>query len=66
MGWYVFGDFVSGRIFAIDANSTAGVSPEELLSTSLSIVSFGQDNDGELYLLDYGPVGTIHKIGGAP
>jgi len=65
VGWYVFGDFTSGRIFTIDANSIAGVAPEVLLESGLSIVSFGQDNDGEIYILDYG-VGTIHKVENAP
>jgi glucose/arabinose dehydrogenase len=60
-GWYVFGDFVSGRIFAFEQDAAAGVTPEELLDTSHSIVSFAEDNAGELYLVDFG-VGTIHKI----
>ena len=64
-GWYVFGDFISGRIFAIPENSQPGVVPEVLLDTDLSIVSFAQDNDGELYVLDFG-VGTIHEVQSAP
>ena len=65
VGWYLFGDFITGRIFAVDESSAAGVAPEELLDTSLSIVSFSQDNSGEVYVLDFG-VGTIHKIEVAP
>jgi len=64
-GWYVFGDFVSGRIFAIPENSQPGVVPAQLLDTDLSIVSFARDNDGELYVLDFG-VGTIHEVRAAP
>lgn len=64
-GWYVFGDFVSGRIFAIPESSQPGVVPDRLLDTDLSIVSFAQDNDGELYVLDFG-VGTIHEVRAAP
>lgn len=64
-GWYVFGDFISGRIFAFDQASAAGVVPEELLDTGFSIVSFAEDIGGELYLLDYG-VGTIHRLENAP
>ncbi len=66
VGWYVFGDFVSGRIFAIPEASQAGVVPDVLLDTGLSIVSFAQDTDGELYVLDFGAVGTIHKMQAAP
>ena len=65
VGWYVFGDFISGRVFAFREDATAGVTPEELLATSFSIVSFAEGIDGELYILDYG-VGTIHKIERAP
>lgn len=65
VGWYVFGDFVSGRIFAIPADSQPGVDPDVLLDTSLSIVSFAVDNNDELYVLDYG-LGTIHKVQTAP
>ncbi len=60
-GWYVFGDFVSGRLFGIPADSTAGVVPLEFADTTLQIVSFGRDTGGELYLLDYS-IGTIHKV----
>jgi hypothetical protein len=63
--WYIFGDFISGRIFAVRADSASGVAPEELLDTSLSIVSFAEDTSNELYVLDY-IVGTIHKIEMAP
>ncbi len=65
VGWYVFGDFITGRVFAFRQDATAGVTPEELLATSFSIVSFAEGIDGELYILDYG-VGTIHKVESAP
>ena len=63
-GLYVFGDFISGRIFSVPANSQPTVVPDELLDTSLSISTFAQDTDGELYVIDYG--GTIHQIVDAP
>lgn len=60
-GWYVFGDFITGRIFGFEQGSAAGVVPEELLDTGLAIVTFAQDLDGEIYVLNFG-VGTIHKF----
>ena len=63
-GWYVFGDFGSGRLFGIPENSDVGVMPEVFQETGLQIVSFGQGDDGELYLLHFG--GTIHQIVDAP
>jgi glucose/arabinose dehydrogenase len=65
VGWYVFGDFASGNLFAIPEDAAAGITPEVLLDTGRNIVAFGEGIDGELYFLDYG-VGTIHKIENAP
>jgi glucose/arabinose dehydrogenase len=60
-GWYVFGDFVSGRIFAIQANSQPTVAPEVVGNAGFNIPTFAEDTDGELYVIDYGG-GTIHRI----
>lgn len=64
VGWYVFGDFVSGRLFGIPEDSSVGVTPEVLSETGLQIVSFGKSANGELYVLHFG--GTIHQITDAP
>ena len=64
VGWYVFADFISGRLFAIPEDSMAGVTPVELSATGLSIASLGEATDGELYIVHYG--GTIHQITAAP
>jgi glucose/arabinose dehydrogenase len=51
-GWYVFGDFCSGRVWAVDAASdTGGIIP--LADTNLPIASFAQDNAGELYVVTF-------------
>ena len=63
-GWYVFGDFGSGRVFGFPADSAEGVTPEILQETGLQIVSFGQGASGELYALHFG--GTIYQIIDAP
>jgi hypothetical protein len=41
------------------------VVPDILFESGLGIVSFAEDADGELYILDYF-VGTIHTIENAP
>jgi glucose/arabinose dehydrogenase len=64
-GWYVFADFASGRIFAVPADSQPTVEPEVLLDTTLSISTFAEGVDGELYVVDYSG-GTIHQIVAAP
>jgi len=54
-GAYLYGDYCSGEIFVL-VNGTQ----QELLETGLQISSFGQDQEGELYVVDHG--GTIHRI----
>ncbi len=51
VGAYVFGDFCSGRIWALRSSGTAW-RRELLLDTEMQITSFGEDADGELYALD--------------
>lgn len=65
VGWYVFADFISGRLFAIPEDSLAGVTPMVLDETGLMIASFGVDTDDELYVVHYG-AGTLHQITAAP
>ena len=54
-GVYLYGDFCSGEIFALVEGTQ-----QILLTTGLRIASFGQDQDGELYVVGHG--GTIHRI----
>lgn len=60
-GFYVFGDFVSGRIWALPASSSPGTVSDELLDTNLSISAFAVADDDELYVLDYGS-GDIYQL----
>jgi glucose/arabinose dehydrogenase len=61
-GHYFYGDYCSGRLFTLHRNATPGWDPVKSVSTSFSISSFGEDEDKELYLADYGS-GRIYKIG---
>ncbi|MDQ4145503.1 MAG: PQQ-dependent sugar dehydrogenase [Actinomycetota bacterium] len=51
-GAYVFGDYCSGTIWAVPSDAARGTRPIELLETELNISSFGEGEDGELYLSD--------------
>lgn len=64
-GAYIYGDFGTGALFALwpDANQTVQDN-RLLLDTGLSISSFGLDQDGELYVVDFG--GKLYKITQAP
>lgn len=59
-GRYVFGDFISGRIFNIPNSTQPTVTMSVGLESGLAISSFGEDVDGELYVLSYS--GSIHRI----
>lgn len=52
LGGYLFGDDCSGRVWALVATASGRQTPVELLSSGLSISSFGEDDAGELYLTD--------------
>ena len=54
LGQYIFGDFGSGRIWAYGDDGQGGVDRRLLLSTSVSIASFAEDTDGEVYVVNYG------------
>ena len=50
-GWYVYGDFCSGKIWAVN---TVGSAPPVLLAdTGLPIASFGELANGELLVLTF-------------
>jgi glucose/arabinose dehydrogenase len=61
-GRYVFGDFGSGRIWDIDGATTPTVTVSGGFLSELSISSFGEDLDGELYVVDYG--GGLYRLVG--
>ncbi len=65
VGWYVFGDCGSGRFFAIHEAYTTATRVTVLTEAGAQIVSFGQGDDGEIYLLDFSS-GSIRKIVDAP
>ncbi|MDX2241921.1 MAG: PQQ-dependent sugar dehydrogenase [Leptolyngbyaceae cyanobacterium bins.302] len=60
-GVYLYGDFISGNIWALRRSGT-GWENQLLQDTSLSISSFGEDAQGNLYLANYSN-GTIYKVG---
>ena len=49
-GKYVFTDFCSKKVWAMDVSSHPVTSKEELLLTEFNPVTLGEDSDGELYL----------------
>ena len=63
-GAYIYGDYLSGRIWALwyDGNVARNI---ELLQTKLNVSSFGVDSRGTLYICDHrfqGGESRIHRL----
>jgi hypothetical protein len=61
-GTYLFGDYCSGEVFALSANVNRKASsvPKVLMQTTLRISSFGEDEAGEIYVVDH--KGGIYRL----
>jgi hypothetical protein len=61
-GGYLFADYCSGRMWAIDARQDQLDTPTLVLESGHTISSFGQDDAGELYVTDLG--GSLLRVTG--
>ena len=67
-GAYVFGDYGTGRVWSVTpptpnaTPATPGWKLNELAQTNVSMVSFGEDRDGELYAMQLSGASTIFKV----
>ena len=61
---YIFGDYISGRVWVLDYDPSTGNATSELLfrTNGQYISSFGLDETGELYFSDYGSSVKLYKI----
>jgi len=59
-GVYLFGDFCSGTVWTLREISGGAPRVAAAVNSGLSVVSFGQSLDGEVYVVNLG--GTLHKI----
>ncbi len=60
-GRYVFADYGSGRIWALEDDGQGGYSNDQLIDTPYNITAFGLGEDGELYFTDIAN-GRIHRL----
>jgi glucose/arabinose dehydrogenase len=61
LGIYFYADFCSGRLFGLQKDPSAGWQAVQLLDTPYSISTFGEDEQGEVYLADYAG-GKIYRL----
>ena len=59
-GAYVYGDFCSGKIWALRYDGAQVTEHIEVAETDLSISSFGQGREGEMYILSFD--GRIYRF----
>lgn len=51
-GWYIYGDFGSGKVWAVDATKDEG-DPVLLAETDVPTASFAEDPAGEIYIIGF-------------
>ncbi|WP_414661099.1 PQQ-dependent sugar dehydrogenase [Horticoccus sp. 23ND18S-11] len=59
---YVYGDWVTGKIWALWHDGKQITRHEEIADTPHAIITFGQDDDGELYYAHYADASTLHRL----
>ena len=60
-GGYLFSDYCSGILFGVPSDAQGVIGPRILLETGISVSTFGEGPDGELYVADLDG-GSIYRI----
>ncbi len=60
-GSYIYGDYVTGKIWALRHDGKKMTSHRELTATTFAIIAFYETSDGEIAFLDYNG-GTIQQL----
>ncbi|MDA1179157.1 MAG: PQQ-dependent sugar dehydrogenase, partial [Planctomycetota bacterium] len=61
-GAYIYGDFQSGKVWALRYDGKQVTFHQEIAQTPIGIVAFAEAPDGELLLLDHGPHNKIFEL----
>lgn len=59
-GFYIYGDFISGRIWALSTNLGGTLTNKLIADTELSIASFGTDSNNEIFVCSFD--GNIYRF----
>jgi putative heme-binding domain-containing protein len=62
VGAYICGDWVTHKLWGTRLDGDRITWHKELAHGTQRIVAFGEDEEGELYFLDYQDVGTLHRL----
>jgi glucose/arabinose dehydrogenase len=63
VGWYIYGDYDSGRIWGLKYENGRVTGDAQLLQAPVKISSFGQDVDGELYVCSHYDNAVLRLMG---
>ena len=61
-GVYIYGDYQSGKVWGLRYDGQNVTWRGELADTGLRLVSFGEDREGELYLIEYERTNGIYRL----
>jgi putative heme-binding domain-containing protein len=61
-GAYIYGDYETGKIWALWHDGTQVTRHEEIADTPFALVTFAQGEDGELYFVHYAGSSTVHRL----
>jgi putative heme-binding domain-containing protein len=61
-GAYIYGDWVTGRIWALWHDGQHVTRHEEIARTPHAIIALGEGDDGELYYAHYADKGSLHRL----
>ena len=65
-GAFVYGDYVTGKIWALRRGEGDEYTHKEIADTRLRIIAFAQDDDGEIYVLDHDYDQRLYRLTPAP
>jgi len=60
-GKYFYADYCGGQLYTMQRGTDGTYTSAKMLQTPYKVSTFGQDNNGELYLADYA-TGTMYQI----
>jgi putative heme-binding domain-containing protein len=61
-GAYICGDWVSRKVWAIRLDKDNKGAAKEIAQTNARVVAFGEDVDGELYIVDHLPTAGLYTL----
>jgi len=61
-GVYLYGDFVTGRIWGLDVDVDGQWRNRLLLESGMALSSFAEDGEGNVHVVEYGNAGRLHQV----